>query len=84
MTPGTSIILSDGTPPNIRDKGTLVDFIEIWNTPTVPAIITATEPEPTDGELITPPPMGAPRSASTISSLAISTGCRRVPTGATR
>jgi hypothetical protein len=29
MTPGTSIILSDGTPPNIRDKGTLVDFIEI-------------------------------------------------------
>jgi hypothetical protein len=30
---GKSIILSDGNPPNIRDKGTLVDFIEIWNTP---------------------------------------------------
>ncbi|WP_084455495.1 cupin domain-containing protein [Novosphingobium rosa] len=55
---GKSIVLSDGTPPNIRDRGTLVDFIEIWNTQTVPARITATEPEPTDGELVTPPPAG--------------------------
>lgn len=58
---GKSIILSDGTPPNIRDRGTGVDFIEIWNTPTVPAIVTATEPEPTDGPLVTPPPAGGTR-----------------------
>ncbi|PZU11004.1 cupin domain-containing protein [Sphingomonas sp.] len=55
---GRSIILSDGTPPNIRDRGTGVDFFEIWNTPTVPATITAEEPEPTDGPLVTPPPPG--------------------------
>lgn len=55
---GKSIVLSDGTPPNVRDRGTGVDFIEIWNTPGVPAIVTATEPEPTDGPLVTPPPPG--------------------------
>ena len=55
---GKSIILSDGTPPNIRDRGTGVDFFEIWNTPAVPAAITADEPEPTDGPLVTPPAAG--------------------------
>jgi hypothetical protein len=55
---GKSIVVSDGTPPNIRDRGTGVDFIEIWNTQSVPARITAEEPEPTDGPLITPPPAG--------------------------
>ncbi len=52
---GKSIVLSDGAPPNIRDRGTGVDFIEIWNTTTTPATITAQEPEPTDGPLVTPP-----------------------------
>jgi mannose-6-phosphate isomerase-like protein (cupin superfamily) len=55
---GKSVVLSDGTPPNIRDRGTGVDFIEIWNTQSVPAIVTAEEPEPTDGPLVTPPPAG--------------------------
>ncbi|MBT0670472.1 cupin domain-containing protein [Novosphingobium profundi] len=55
---GKSIVLEDGTPPNIRDRGTGVDFIEIWNTPSVPAPITAREPEPTDGPLVTPPAAG--------------------------
>ena len=55
---GKSIVLSDGAPPNIRDRGTGVDFIEIWNTPSIPAIITADEAEPTDGPLVTPPPAG--------------------------
>ena len=26
---GRSVVLSDGMPPNVRDKGTGVDFIEI-------------------------------------------------------
>lgn len=55
---GKSVVLSDGTPPNIRDRGTGVDFFEIWNTASVPAIIVADEPEPTDGPLVTPPPAG--------------------------
>ena len=53
---GRSVILSDGMPPNVRDKGTGVDFIEIWRTTTTPALIQATEPEPTDGALNVPPP----------------------------
>ena len=53
---GKSIVLSDGTPPNIRDRGTGVDFFEIWNTGQAPAPIRADEPEPTDGPLVTPPP----------------------------
>jgi mannose-6-phosphate isomerase-like protein (cupin superfamily) len=55
---GRSIIISDGMPPNVRDKGTLVDFIEIWNTASSPAPISADEPEPTDGPLMVPPPAG--------------------------
>jgi hypothetical protein len=52
---GKSIVLSDGMPPNVRDKGTGVDFIEIWNTGNSPAAIHSVEPEPTDGPLKVPP-----------------------------
>lgn len=52
---GKSLILSDGMAPNVRTKNTGVDFIEIWNTNTTPAPITATEPEPTNGPLVVPP-----------------------------
>lgn len=52
---GKSIVVSDGMPPNVRDKGTDVDFIEIWNTEGAPAPIRSTEPEPTDGPLRVPP-----------------------------
>jgi uncharacterized cupin superfamily protein len=56
---GKSVVLCDGMPPNVRDKGTDVDFIEIWNTSATPAPIEATEPEPTDGPLRVPPaPLG--------------------------
>jgi mannose-6-phosphate isomerase-like protein (cupin superfamily) len=48
---GKSIVLSDGPPPNVRDRGTLVDFIEMWSTEEMPAPIRSTEPEPTDGPL---------------------------------
>ena len=58
---GKSIILSDGTPPNIHNKGTLVDFVEMWVTDQVPVNITATEPEPTDGPMVVPPPAGGAR-----------------------
>jgi hypothetical protein len=53
---GRSVVLSDGMPPNVRDKGTGVDFIEIWNTSATPAPICSHEPEPTDGPLRVPPP----------------------------
>lgn len=53
---GKSVVWMDGTPPNIRNRGTGVDFIEIWNTQATPAPIRATEAEPTDGPLVTPPP----------------------------
>jgi mannose-6-phosphate isomerase-like protein (cupin superfamily) len=56
---GRSVILSDGMPPNVRDKGTDVDFIEIWNTAASPVPITTAEPEPTDGPLkVAPAPTG--------------------------
>ncbi|WP_267381430.1 MULTISPECIES: cupin domain-containing protein [unclassified Sphingomonas] len=55
---GNSIVLSDGSPPNIHNRGTGVDFFELWNTPAVPVTITATEAEPTEGPLVTPPPPG--------------------------
>ena len=53
---GRSVVLSDGMPPNVRDKATGVDFIEIWNTAGTPAPIRSSEPEPTDGPLRVPPP----------------------------
>jgi hypothetical protein len=55
---GKSVVLSDGAPPNIRDRGTGVDFIEIWNTSTVPTVVLADEADPTDGPLVTPPSPG--------------------------
>lgn len=58
-TQGRSVVLSDGMPPNVRDKGTGVDFIEIWNTAGAPAVILASESEPTSGPLrVPPPPLG--------------------------
>jgi hypothetical protein len=53
---GRSVVLSDGMPPNIQDKGSGVDFLEIWNTVGTPAPIRSKEPEPTDGPLQVPPP----------------------------
>ena len=52
---GKSIVLQDGMPPNVRDKGTDVDFIEIWNTENAPVLLYPNEPEPTDGPLKVPP-----------------------------
>jgi mannose-6-phosphate isomerase-like protein (cupin superfamily) len=53
---GRSIVISDGMPPNVRDKGSGVDFIEIWSTAATPAPIRPQEPEPTDGPLRVPAP----------------------------
>jgi mannose-6-phosphate isomerase-like protein (cupin superfamily) len=53
---GRSVVLSDGMPPNVRDKGTGVDFLEIWSTSGAPTLLEATETEPTDGPLNVPPP----------------------------
>jgi hypothetical protein len=53
---GKSVFLSDGMVPNVRNRGTGVDFIEIWNTVGAPAPVAATETEPTDGPLNVPPP----------------------------
>jgi hypothetical protein len=52
---GKSIVLQDGTPPNIRNRGTGVDFFEIWSTSETPVIVTSQEPDPTDGPWVTPP-----------------------------
>ena len=57
-TSGKSVVLSDGTPPNIHHRGTLVDFFEVWSTQSSPAPIACDEPEPTAGTLVTPPPKG--------------------------
>jgi len=55
---GTSIFLSDGPPPKSHDIG-VATFHELWNTRATPAPIAATEPEPTDRPLVTPPdPLG--------------------------
>ncbi|MGC3980354.1 MAG: cupin domain-containing protein [Steroidobacteraceae bacterium] len=53
---GKSIIVSEGTPPNVLTKGTGVDFIELWHTRGAPTHIKAIEAEPTNGPLITAPP----------------------------
>lgn len=58
---GRSVVISDGMPPNVRDKGTGVDFIEIWSTAATPAAIHSREPEPTDGPLRVPPPLHGTR-----------------------
>lgn len=44
---GKSVFVSDGPPPNILEKGTGVDFFELWRTYSVPAPVSAQEAEPT-------------------------------------
>lgn len=54
---GRSIVLSDAPTPKTLDIGTAA-FHEIWVTAQTPAQIAATEPEPTERPLRTPPPAG--------------------------
>ena len=52
---GRSVVLSDAATPKTLDIGTAA-FHEIWITDRTPAAIGATEPEPTDRPVRTPPP----------------------------
>jgi quercetin dioxygenase-like cupin family protein len=52
---GKSVVLSDGPTPKTLDIGTAA-FHEIWITAQTPVEIAATEPEPTDRPVRTPPP----------------------------
>jgi len=52
---GKSVVLSDAPTPKTLDVGTAA-FHEIWITTETPAPIEATEPEPTDRPVRTPPP----------------------------
>jgi quercetin dioxygenase-like cupin family protein len=52
---GKSIVLSDAPTPKTLDIGSAA-FHEIWITAQTPAPIAATEPEPTDRPVRTPPP----------------------------
>jgi quercetin dioxygenase-like cupin family protein len=52
---GKSVVLSDGPSPKTLDVGTAA-FHEIWVTDQTPAQIAATEPDPTDRPVRTPPP----------------------------
>jgi quercetin dioxygenase-like cupin family protein len=52
---GKSVVLSDAPTPKTLDIGTAA-FHEIWITAQTPAQIAATEPEPTERALRTPPP----------------------------
>jgi quercetin dioxygenase-like cupin family protein len=52
---GKSVVLSDGPNPKTLDVGTAA-FHEIWITDQTPAQIAATEPDPTDRPVRTPPP----------------------------
>jgi quercetin dioxygenase-like cupin family protein len=54
---GRSVVLSDSPTPKTLDIGTAA-FHEIWVTDRTPAPIEATEPEPTDRPVRTPPPSG--------------------------
>jgi quercetin dioxygenase-like cupin family protein len=54
---GRSVVLSDGPAPRSHDVGPAV-FHEVWSTRATPAPIAATEPEPTDRPLVTPPDPG--------------------------
>jgi quercetin dioxygenase-like cupin family protein len=53
---GTSIVLSDGPPPVTTTVSDGAVFHELWVTSAMPAPLTATEPEPTEGPLLVPPP----------------------------
>ena len=52
---GQSVVLSDGPVPRTLDIGTAA-FHEAWITDQMPVPIAATEPEPTDRPVRTPPP----------------------------
>ena len=54
---GNSVVLSDAPNPKTLDVGTAA-FHEIWITDETPAPIAATEPDPTDRPVRTPPPAG--------------------------
>jgi quercetin dioxygenase-like cupin family protein len=54
---GKSIVLSDAPTPKTLDVGTAA-FHEVWITAQTPVPIAATEPEPTDRPVRTPPPAG--------------------------
>jgi quercetin dioxygenase-like cupin family protein len=51
---GRSVVLSDGPAPRSHDVGSAV-FHELWSTRATPAPVAATESEPTDRPLVTPP-----------------------------
>lgn len=57
---GRAIVLTDGAPPHVtrppQQPG--LAFHEIWNTRSSPALVTASEPEPTDLHRDTAPPAG--------------------------
>lgn len=52
---GKSVVLWDGPTPKTLDIGTAA-FHELWITEQMPVPIAATEPEPTDRPVRTPPP----------------------------
>jgi quercetin dioxygenase-like cupin family protein len=52
---GRSVVVSDGPTPKTLDIGTAA-FHEVWITAQMPVEIAATEPEPTDRPVRTPPP----------------------------
>jgi quercetin dioxygenase-like cupin family protein len=52
---GRSVVLADGPTPRTLDIGTAA-FHELWITAQMPVQIAATEPEPTDRPVRTPPP----------------------------
>ena len=54
---GRSVVLSDAPTPKTLDIGTAA-FHELWITDETPAPIAASEPEPTDRPVRTPPPAG--------------------------
>jgi quercetin dioxygenase-like cupin family protein len=54
---GRSVVLSDAPTPKTLDIGTAA-FHEIWVADEMPVTIAATEPEPTDRPVRTPPPPG--------------------------
>jgi quercetin dioxygenase-like cupin family protein len=54
---GRSVVLSDAPTPKTLDVGTAA-FHELWITEETPVPIPATEPEPTDRPVRTPPPAG--------------------------
>jgi naringenin degradation protein FdeH len=54
---GKSVVVSDGPTPKTLGIGTAA-FHELWITTQTPAQIAATEPEPTERPVRTPPPAG--------------------------